>query len=97
MEHKNKTPRSSAAQELNTDIEISSYVPPTLLVHAKDDGVDPAYYSQVYERALKNAGVNVELMLYKSDGHAFGVRKQGKDSDRWTDDALRWLDAIGVL
>lgn len=97
MEHKNKTPRSSAAQELNTDIEISSDVPPTLLVHAKDDGVDPAYYSQVYERALKNAGVNVELMLYESGGHAFGVRKQGKDSDRWTDDALRWLDVIGVL
>jgi len=97
MEHKNKTPKAVAAQELNTDIEVSSDIPPTLLVHAKDDAVDPAYYSQVYERELKKAGVNVELMLYESGGHAFGVRKQGKDSDRWTDDALHWLRRIDIL
>lgn len=96
MEHKNKTPRSIAAQELNTDIEISGDVPPTLLIHAKDDPVDPSYYSEVYERALRKAGVSVELRLYETGGHAFGVKKQGKDTDRWTDDALQWLDGIGV-
>src|SRR3546814_16867608 len=37
MEHKNKKPREVAARELNTDIVISPQVPPTLLVHAKDD------------------------------------------------------------
>jgi len=96
MEHKNKTPKSIAAQELNTEIEISSDVPPTLLIHAKDDAVDPAYYSRVYERELKKAGVSVELILYETGGHAFGVRKQGKDTDRWTDDALQWLHGIHV-
>lgn len=96
MEHKNKTPRSLAAQELNTDIEVSSAVPPTLLIHAKDDPVDPSYYSEVYERALKRAGASVELKLYETGGHAFGVRKQGKDADRWTDDALQWLRGIGI-
>lgn len=37
MEHKNKQPKSIAAQELNTDIVVSREVPPTLLIHAKDD------------------------------------------------------------
>jgi acetyl esterase/lipase len=97
MEHKNKTPKEIAAQELNTDISISKEVPPTLLIHAKDDPVDPVYYSEVYERELKKAGVNVELFIYESGGHAFGVRKQGKDTDRWTVDALRWLKKIKVL
>lgn len=96
MEHKNKMPRSIAAEELNTDIEISGDIPPTLLIHAKDDAVDPYHYSEVYERELKRAGVDVQLMGYETGGHAFGVKKQGKDTDRWTDDALQWLDRIGI-
>jgi acetyl esterase/lipase len=96
MEHKNKRPKAVAAQELNTDIVVSPDVPPTLLVHARDDTVDPVHYSQVYERELKKAGVDVTLLLYETGGHAFGVRKQGKDTDRWTDDALRWLQRIGI-
>ena len=97
MEHKNKTPKAVAAGELNSDIVISDDVPPTLLIHAKDDPVDPVHYSVVYERELSKAGVDVELIVYETGGHAFGVRKQGKDTDRWTDDALRWLRKIRIL
>lgn len=97
MEHKNKTPKAIAAQQLNTDIVVSRHVPPTLLIHARDDAVDPVHYSLVYERELKKAGVDVTLILYDTGGHAFGVRKQGKATDRWTEDAMRWLRKIGML
>jgi acetyl esterase/lipase len=55
------------------------------------------HYSLVYERELRNAGVDVTLNRYENGGHAFGVRKQGTDSDRWTDDASAWLKKIGML
>ena len=97
MEHKNKSPKAVAARELNVDIEVSPGVPPTLLVHAKDDPIDPVHYSLVYERELKKVGADVKLLLYENGGHAFGVRKQGKATDRWTDDALAWLRDIGML
>ena len=97
MEHKNKTPREVAARELNTDIVISSRIPPTLLIHAKDDTVDPIHYSEIYARELRNAGLDVTLNIYETGGHAFGVRKQGTDTDRWMDDALDWLRAKGIL
>ncbi len=97
MEHKNKTPKAIAAQELNTDIDISRKIPPTLLIHAKDDPIDPVHYSEVYERELKKAGVDVNLIIYETGGHAFGVKKQGKDTDRWMDDALNWLKRIKVI
>jgi acetyl esterase/lipase len=97
MEHKNKTPKAIAAKELNSDIKISRDIPPTLLIHAKDDPIDPVHYSEVYERELKKAGVNVKLIIYKDGGHAFGVKKQGKDTDRWTADALAWLKKIKIL
>jgi acetyl esterase/lipase len=91
MEHKNKIPQEAAAKELNTDIVVSSAVPPTLLIHAKDDAVDPIQYSELYESELTKAGADVALKIYKTGGHAFGVRKSGKDTDRWTEDALDWL------
>jgi acetyl esterase/lipase len=97
MEHKNKTPRAIAAQELNSDINVSAEIPPTLLIHAKDDPVDPVHYSKVYERELKKVGVDVKLILYENGGHAFGVKKQGADSDRWTDDAIKWLKKIKII
>ena len=92
MTHKNVDSRA-----LNTDIVISKNIPPTLLVHAKDDPVDPVWYSEVYAAALKKAGVNVTLKIYQSGGHAFAVRKQGKASDRWTKDALAWLKQIKMI
>ena len=98
MQHKNnKIPTAIAIKELNTDIVISKEIPPTLLVHAKDDPVDPVYHSVVYDRELKKAGINVKLNLYQTGGHAFGVRKSGKDTDRWMDDAMAWLKEISML
>lgn len=92
MRHKNIDSRA-----LNTDVHVSKDVPPTLLVHAEDDPVDPVHYSEVYARALKKVGAPVTLKLYSTGGHAFGVRKHNTDSDRWTLDTLRWLKRIGML
>ena len=86
----------AAADTLHPDIVVSPRVPPTLLVHAKDDPVDPVHYSTVYARELRAAGVDVTVNLYDTGGHAFGVRKQGADTDRWTEDALRWLRGRGL-
>lgn len=97
MAHHNIGPRNSpASRALNTDLTISAEIPPTLLIHAEDDPVDPVHYSEVYADALRKAGVPVTLKLYATGGHAFGVRKQGTDSDRWTGDAIRWLQEIGM-
>ena len=82
---------------MNTDILIPARIPPTLLIHAKDDTVDPVHYSQVYARELKKAGLDVTLNLYATGGHAFGVSKQGKDTDRWMDDALGWMRDKQIL
>lgn len=97
MEHKNKTPKEIAAKELNTDIQISKEIPPTFLVHAQDDPVDPIHYSEIYEQELKKVGVNVKFIKYKTGGHAFGIKKQGKDTDNWPTDVLAWLKEIKIL
>lgn len=97
MEHKNKLPKALAAGELNTDITVSGAVPPTLLIHARDDQVDPVHYSEVYATALRRAGTDVTLNIYETGGHAFGVKKQGKATDLWMDDAIDWMKGRKLL
>src|SRR3546814_16001823 len=96
MEHKKKKPREVAARELNTDIVISPQVPPTLLVHAKDDTVDPVHYSEVYAREPRNAGLDVTLNIYETGGHAFGVSNKGTDTASWMADAHEWRTTKGL-
>jgi acetyl esterase/lipase len=60
---------------LNPDIQVSSRTPPTFLLQAEDDPVDPVANSIAYQMALKKSGVPVEMHLYAKSGHAFGLRR----------------------
>ena len=59
---------------LNPSIRVTSRTPPTFLLHAADDPVDPVENSRLYATALRKAGVPVELREYPTGGHAFGLR-----------------------
>src|SRR5262249_62182197 len=70
-----------------------------VLVHASDDdepGAQPEQSLALY-RALRGAGVPVELHIYDEGGHGFGVRKTERPVSRWTDRCADWLRHRGLL
>src|SRR3546814_20441825 len=75
LEHKNKKPREVAARELNPDIVISPQVPPTLLVHAKDDTVAPVHYPEVYARTLSKPLLALKPTMSEPGGNPLGITK----------------------
>ena len=83
--------------ELNPEIPVTKDTPPTFLVQAVDDPVDPVRNSLVYELALWKAGVPVEAHRYAHGGHAFGLRRTKDPITRWPDRMMEWLEAIGML
>jgi acetyl esterase/lipase len=82
--------------ELNPTIPVTSDTPPTFLLQAVDDPVDPVENSLVYYLALKKAGVSVEYHLYARGGHAFGLRRTTSAITRWPELVETWLGTIGV-
>ncbi|UCD52314.1 MAG: alpha/beta hydrolase, partial [Phycisphaerales bacterium] len=56
---------------LNPNVPVTGNTPPTFLLQAVNDPVDPVENSVVYFMALKKAGVPVEMHLYAEGGHAF--------------------------
>ena len=82
---------------LNPDIRVTSRTPPTFLLQAEDDPIDPVENSIVYHAALRKAGVPVELHLYARGGHAFALRRTSSPITEWPPLVEKWLGAIGML
>ena len=77
-------------------IEVSPDPPPLFAAAAADDPVVPDG-TQGLAAAWRGAGGAVDLHLYAEGGHGFGMRRQGKDSDRWAVDFEAWLRGLGML
>jgi acetyl esterase/lipase len=82
---------------LNPDIRVTRRTPPTLLLQAEDDPVDPVENSLVYHAALRKAGVPVEMHLYVKGGHAFGLRRTSFPITGWPQLVESWLVTIGMI
>jgi acetyl esterase/lipase len=74
---------------------IPQGLPPFFMAMAQDDSLAGAYIVRFYD-ALKAAGNRPEFHIYNSGGHGWGMRKQGKTSDRWIDEFYFWMEAFGL-
>lgn len=71
--------------------------PPMFLVHATDDPVSNVEHSVTMYTAMKRAGVPVEMHVYATGGHGFGVRRVGHPCVGWAQACLDWLRSRGIL
>jgi acetyl esterase/lipase len=90
-------PCSNNSFELNPHIHVTKQTPPTLLLQAENDDVDPVEESLVFYIALKKAGVPVEMHLYAEGGHAFGIRRTKFPITEWPQLMETWLKTIGMI
>ncbi|MFL5607001.1 MAG: alpha/beta hydrolase [Gemmatimonadaceae bacterium] len=81
----------------NPDFQITRRAPPTLLIQAENDPVDPVENSIIYHAALRKVGVPVEMHLYTKGGHAFGLRRTSEPITAWPQLAEQWLGTIGMI
>jgi acetyl esterase/lipase len=82
---------------LRSDIQVPADAPPTFLVQAENDPVDPVKHSLTYYYALQKAGVPAEMHLYAQGGHAFGLSSTPWPISGWPRLAETWLVTIGML
>ena len=82
---------------LQPDVPVTNKTPPTFLLQAEDDNVDPVNHSLVYYVALKKAGVPVEMHLFAKGGHGFGLRRLELPVGKWPQLVETWLGTIGML
>lgn len=78
-------------------VKISTKAPPTLIIHAMDDDVDNIRHPLAYALALNEVGVRVDLRVYATGGHAFGMRRTDDlITKEWPEQMDEWLRNLGV-
>lgn len=82
--------------KLLPEVTVSKETPPTLLVHAYDDGVTPKSSVQFF-LACKDAGVPAELHIYDTGGHGYGLRKTEQPVTSWSERCAEWMKSRGLL
>lgn len=80
----------------NEEIHATEKTPPTFIVQAEDDPVH-VENSTVYFLALKNAKVPVEMHLYASGGHGYGLRRTELPVTEWPKLVESWLRTIRMV
>jgi acetyl esterase/lipase len=81
---------------LAPEIHVTSNTPPAFIAMTQDDPikVENAF---TYALALKNARVPLELHVYPTGGHGYGLRPSAQAVSTWPQRAAQWLKAQGWL
>lgn len=79
---------------LSPELNLKAAIPPTLIVHNEDDKNYIAG-SKLYHAALDAAKINHRFLNYPTGGHGYGLHCT-RDAKAWPQDALEWLQKIGV-
>jgi acetyl esterase/lipase len=79
------------------DVTVTKDTPPTLLVHAHDDGAT-SLSSIYFYTAMKKLDLPCELHIYGSGGHGYGMRPaKGTPISTWTDRVADWLKQRNLI
>lgn len=98
------TNHSTNLYELNKKLPVDRNTPPTFILQAGNDPIDPIENSLVYFIALQKAKVHAEYHVYAQGGHAFGLDKTALDNPNWNKLPIadwenlveRWLQTINM-
>src|SRR4051794_1879194 len=84
-------------EQYSPDQHVSAQTPPTFIYHTTDDELVPVEASMKYYRALRSAGVPVEMHLFGHGRHGGGLGRGDASLDLGRVRLESWLRSRGVL
>ena len=70
---------------------VSRKTPPTLLFHSSDDKAVPIQNSELFLQALRDSGVDGELVIYPTGGHGWGFFTHFEYHEQMKQKLTEWL------
>ncbi|MDX1564215.1 MAG: alpha/beta hydrolase [Phycisphaeraceae bacterium] len=90
-------PPEKLVADLSNAEQVTDRTPPTFLVHSIPDRVVKIQNSRQFHEACQKAGVESQLLVYKTGGHGYGLGGRGKAYSLWPKRCAEWLSKLGVL
>lgn len=90
-------PTSELVRLLSNETQVSGATPPSFIVATTDDAGVPVENSLLFYTALHAARVPVELHLFQSGRHGFGLAPGDSVLSRWVELCTAWMRRNGWL
>lgn len=81
----------SALYEYTLSKMIDKETPPFFVVHSADDPVVPVEFSLKFCSALRDMKIPVEMHIYETGGHGYGIEEDRGPAAKWIDSFAGWL------
>lgn len=78
----------------SNELQVTKQTPPTFLLHATDDKAVPVENSLRFYEALKTNGVPVEMHIFPTGGHGFGLALGKGSLETWIDLLVTWMRGL---
>jgi len=88
--------RKDENDKVAPEVAATTNTPPTFIAMTQDDGVRVENVL-FYALALKNAKVQIELHVYPTGGHGYGLRPSKDFVTTWPQRATDWMRSRGLL
>lgn len=79
-----------------SDVPWKPDTPPVFLAVAGDDQIAAEWCLKMFQ-SLRESKKSVELHVYASGGHGFGMEERGLTTDLWLNEFAAWLSSLGYL
>jgi acetyl esterase/lipase len=90
-------PSPEQVMATSVELHVTPQTPPTFLVHTQEDRSVPVENSLLFYRALRQAGVPVEMHVYERGPHGFGLKPGLGPTSQWPERCEAWLRFHGWL
>jgi acetyl esterase/lipase len=90
-----ESPDEALVSQMSADEQVTAGTPPALIVHSIDDGAVPVANAQRYYEACRAHGVPVEMHLYETGGHGYGMWATEGSVAAWPAVLEGWLVGRG--
>lgn len=92
-----ETPTKEAVDWMSNELRVSDKTPPAFLVHTADDRSVPVANSLRYFEACQQAKVDVEMHIYPTGGHGYGMWNESGTVANWPAAFESWLTKLGMI
>ena len=84
------SPRGWKGMEMRPEYPVDAETPPAFIAQSIDDFCE-IETTVTYDLHLRRAGVSSTAKIYPNGGHGYGLRRLGRATDTWSDEAASWL------
>lgn len=86
-------PTAEQVRLFSNELQVTKDTPPTLLLHAADDGLVDVDNSIRFFEALRHNDVPVDMTIFRKGQHAFVLLPR----DQWLSIVIHWIESNGWL